>query len=260
MKKLPISALVVTYNEGHLIEDCLKSIQFCEEIVVVDLTSEDNSFSIAEKWATSVLNHERVEIVEIIRKKLVPQLKYDWVLFTDPDERLEENIAEEIRPHLKKSTIVGEILACKLNYFKKKPLNGTVWGGKINSRCIINRKLATFTDNVHHGYKFFLPAKTIVLKKNNTIHHFWMQDYKTLFEKHLRYIENEGKSKYENGERYSYKLHFKQSILSFKECFYNHKGYLDGFTGLFLSFFWVWYTYQSWNSLKNYEQQHNSKK
>lgn len=256
MKRLPISALVVTYNEGHLLEDCLKSIQFCEEIVVVDLESDDNSFQIAEKWATKAIFHERVRIVEIIRVKLINQLKHDWVLFIDPDERLSKNINLEIEKYIFQNEPIGEILAIKQNYFKNKPLKGTIWGGNgIQSRCLINKTLANFSENVHRGYKLKNNVKSILLQKNNIIHHYWMQHYYSLFEKHRRYILEEGKSMFENGKRYSMTKHVKNTILGFKHCFFNRKGYLDGFTGLFLSFFWSWYIFKSWDSLKKYEQQ-----
>jgi glycosyltransferase involved in cell wall biosynthesis len=261
MNNLPISAIIVCYNEAHLLNDCLKSIHFCDEIVVIDLYSTDNSLVIAKQWTTQVFMHRRVRIVEIIRAKFINKLKYNWVLIIDPDERLSLKVEKEIEKYLHSKESIGEILAVKQNYFRNIPLKGTMWGGgDIHSRCIVNRTLVNFSENVHQGYQLKKGALSILLQKNNTIHHYWMQNYSLLFEKHHRYILEEGKSKYDQGERYSSRILLKRSILAFKRCFFDQKGYLDGLTGLFLSIFWVWYVFQSWKSLKNYEKELSTNK
>jgi len=140
MEKIPVSAVVVTYNEELFLENCLKSISFCEELVVIDLGSTDKSLEIAEKYATKVIHHERVPVVEVIHAKIKEFVKFDWVLITDPDEVTDEKLANQIvelfNNRLKTDLKIGAVNVPWVFYFKSKRLIGTVWGG-INRRVLL---------------------------------------------------------------------------------------------------------------------------
>jgi len=81
-----------------------------------------------------------------------------------------------------------------------------------------------------------------------------MNSYKQLVEKHKRYIKQEGKSRYENGMRIKLRSILKTPYKSFKFCFYIKKAYKDGLLGLFLSFFWMWYSVSAEISLYKYQK------
>jgi len=52
MKRPPISACIITYNEEVNIRKCLESVEWTDEIVVVDSYSTDNTFEIAKEYTT----------------------------------------------------------------------------------------------------------------------------------------------------------------------------------------------------------------
>lgn len=256
--KLPISAIVVSMNEGYLLKDCLKSIHFCDEIIVVDLESTDETKTIAQKYASKILSHRGVPIVESVHKNVIPQTKNKWVLLTDPDERIDASLSENIFQVFKNiNGNIGQIRVPIQYYFKGIKLNGTIWGGEDKKgRLLFNKDCIELKNTVHSGISLKKGCTTLEIQRtsNNVIHHFWIQDYNQLFEKHKRYIKEEGKLKFEIGQRFSYKRQIIDALRSFKGCFWNSKGYKDGLTGLFLSFFWAWYNFASWSSLKNYQK------
>ena len=49
MEKAPVTVVVITKNEEEMLEDCLKSAQWADEIIVVDDASTDNSIQLLEK-------------------------------------------------------------------------------------------------------------------------------------------------------------------------------------------------------------------
>lgn len=260
MVKIPVSAVVVTYNEELHLEKCLKSISFCEEVVVIDLGSTDNSLEIAKKYATKVIKHERVPVVEIIHAKIKEFVKYDWILITDPDEVTDKVLAEQIielfEEKLKINSKIGALSVPWIFYFKNRQLRGTVWGG-INRRIyIVNINRFIFSDKVHTGRRLAEGFEQIDIEYNgkNIVHHYWMDNYKQLIKKHKRYIKQEGKARYENGKRTNLKKIVKIPFKEFKFCFYTKKGYKDGLRGLFLSFFWVWYNIKAEISLLRYQK------
>lgn len=256
-EKLPISVLIASCNEGHLLEDCLKSLAFCDEIYFVNLGSTDKSVEIAKKYATKIIEYQKVEMIEEIFPKFIPKLQNDWVLLIDPDERIDTLLQLDIIKFLKDlPSDCGKINAPIRYYYKQKALKGTVWGGNKHGRLLIRKSACLIGNKVHiaislkDGFKQY----KIEHKGDNVNHHYWVQSFDQMLEKHKRYTQKEGKAKYSKGERYSvYKL-IQESIRSFNDCFFKYKGYLDGLTGFFLSLFYAWYQWSSMLSLKKYQK------
>jgi glycosyltransferase involved in cell wall biosynthesis len=258
--KIPVSAVVVTYNEALFLEACLKSISFCDEIVVIDLGSKDKSVEIAKKYATKVIHHERVPVVEIIHAKIREFVRYEWVLITDPDEvvdkKLQSQLIDLFNNQLTKSQDIGAVIVPWVFYFKNKRLFGTVWGG-INKRVLlVNINRFNFSDKVHRGRRLANGYKSFSVKfdETNVVHHYWMSSYKQLIEKHKRYIRQEGKARYDNGLRTKIRKIIKIPFSAFKQCFYVKKGHKDGFVGFFLSLFWSWYSLSAELNLYKYQK------
>ena len=258
--KLPISAIVVGYNEVHLLENSLPKLAFCDELLYFDLGSRDNSREFAESLGAKVILHEKVDGCEWIHAKYSKSTKHNWVLITDPDEVLSDELIDEIRTLFDGDILgddVGAIRAPMFFYFKDKRLNGTNWGGVSHRVLIVNNQRFEFSGLVHAGRKVAdgFVYHDIKFTEKNYIHHYWMLNYKQLFEKHRRYLKNEGEARYRIGRRTSFKEILKQPYRAFKYSFVSARGYKDGFTGLFLSLFWAWYECSA--HIKNYRYQAN---
>ena len=264
MNKIPISAVIVTYNEDRYLDKCLKSISFCEEIIVVDLGSTDNSLKIARDNSVKIVNHEKVKIVEVIHSKLHELVSNKWVLVMDPDEVLDEELSKEVRRifinEINNSSKIGSLTVPWKFYFKETPLIGTVWGGERYRLLLAHIDRFTFTPKVHVGRslkKGYL-SKQLDYNLNNFIHHYWMSSYQQLFEKHRRYLKLEGEARFDKGQITGVKALVKLPYMKFKESFISKDGYKDGLVGLFLSLFWVWYSFNAEFSL--FQVQHRLKK
>lgn len=258
MNKLPISALVVSSNEGFLLEDCLKSISFCDEIVLVNMESTDLTKEIGEKYAVKYIEVKKVELVEHLFPKSIPDLFNEWVMLIDPDERIDVELRNDIENFFKEiPNDCGKINVPIQYYYKKRALKGTFWGGENKyGRLLIKKTACDISDNVHTAISLKKGYLTYKIKRNgnNIDHHFWVSSFKQMLEKHKRYIKREGESRYKNGDRYSILKAAHKTILAFKESFLIRKGYKDGFLGLFLSVFYAWYIWASWNSLLKFQK------
>src|SRR5437870_5217882 len=100
MSKLPLSAMVVCFNEDRRLADCLKSLSVCDEIIVCDLGSTDCSYAIATELATKVMRADLVPIGEVIVPSLVGLAHHDWILRLDPDEVMDPELGSLIRQAL----------------------------------------------------------------------------------------------------------------------------------------------------------------
>lgn len=254
---LPISAMVVSHNEGFLLENCLKSIQFCDEILLIDLESKDTTLKVGKKFGCRIEVHEKVEMVEILFGKYIPKLQNDWILLIDPDEVIDDKLSIDILKFFKNIPAdCGKLNVPIQYYYKNRALKGTIWGGEKSGRLIINRKACLIGNEIHTSLKMregFLRYR-IHRNGNNVDHHYWVQSFSQLLEKHKRYIKNEGEAKYLNGERYSITSKMYFTTKAFYKSFFACRGYKDGVLGLFLSCFYGWYVFASMNSLKKYEK------
>jgi len=243
--KLPISAIVVGYNEQKLLEKCLPQLSFCDEILYFDLGSSDDSIATATKFGAKITLHEKVDSCEWIHTKYADKTKNEWVLITDPDEIIGPGLIDSIFQLFNTGITknIGSITAPWIFYFKGKKLTGTNWGG-INRRVLlVNNKRFEFLPLIHvsrqllKGYEQY----DILYNDDNYISHFWMESYYKLIEKHLRYLRNEAEARYFIGRTVTFKNIIKEPYRAFRYSFITKKGNKDGFKGLFLSFFWAWY-------------------
>lgn len=90
-----LTACIITFNEEDRIEDCLESVAFCDEIVVVDSHSSDRTRELAAARGARVIERDWPGHV---RQKdfAVRQAANDWVLCIDADERVSDRLREEI--------------------------------------------------------------------------------------------------------------------------------------------------------------------
>jgi hypothetical protein len=90
----PISAIVHTRNEERVIATALASLGWVDELVVVDMESEDATVEIAQSMGARVVAFENVGYVEPARRFGIEQASHHWVLLLDADECLEAPLAE----------------------------------------------------------------------------------------------------------------------------------------------------------------------
>jgi glycosyltransferase involved in cell wall biosynthesis len=92
-----ISVCIVCRNEADRLPECLESVRWADEIIVMDLESVDDSVEVATRYGARVLSHEPLPIVEPFRRKLDAEARGEWVLAMDPDERVSKGLADALR-------------------------------------------------------------------------------------------------------------------------------------------------------------------
>ena len=104
MNKLPISAIILTHNEELNLENCLKNIyDWVSEIFIVDSYSDDKTLEIAEKYGAKTIQHPFENQAKQFNWALDNlDLKNEWILRLDADERLTKELWQEIAEILPK--------------------------------------------------------------------------------------------------------------------------------------------------------------
>lgn len=98
-----ISAIIIAKNEEKMIEECLTSLDFCDEILVVDTGSTDKTVAIAKKKKAIVYTTDTKNFSEM-RNLGLKKATNPWILYIDADERVSLELKNEIKRVVKEST------------------------------------------------------------------------------------------------------------------------------------------------------------
>lgn len=110
-----ITVIVPAGNRSDVVEDCLKSVRWADELLVVDSFSADGTFEIAERYADRVLRNEYGFSAKQ-KNWAIPQASHEWVLLVDTDERVTENLKNEIFSVLQSESAFAGYRIPRVNY------------------------------------------------------------------------------------------------------------------------------------------------
>ena len=99
--KLSLSAVIITCNEERRIAACLESVEFADEIVVVDSGSTDGTPEIALQYGARVVSQEWLGFGRQ-KQFAVSCAAHDWVLCLDADERVSDELRASIEAEMQK--------------------------------------------------------------------------------------------------------------------------------------------------------------
>jgi len=146
-----LTVVVITRNEEDNLADCLGSVPFADEIVVVDDGSTDATREIAARYTGKVLSRT---LDRFGRQKqfAIEQATRDWILVLDADERVSEQLATSIRAVLDTETRdVDGYLLRRRTWLFDKPVTCTGWYKYAHLR-LFRRGSAHYTDRRVHEY------------------------------------------------------------------------------------------------------------
>lgn len=95
-ESLPLSACVITLNEEDNIARCLRSVQWADDILVVDSGSEDRTIEIAEEHGARVIHNDWPGHKQQ-KQYATDHAEHDWIFSLDADEKVSEELAENVQ-------------------------------------------------------------------------------------------------------------------------------------------------------------------
>jgi glycosyltransferase involved in cell wall biosynthesis len=243
-EKVPITGFLVGHNEAHLIADRLRELSFCDELIVVDVASTDNTTEVAEAHGARVIHHPFRRIKELIHPDVIHEARNDLVAIPDPDERIPPALAEQLAkvPEQIDET-VGAVFVPLFYNFRGRHLRGTVWGGTRTKFLIARRSGCDWLPAVHRGVQLKPGYRAITIEWDgeNGIDHLWASGYRQFLAKHVNFVRIEGPARALTGDLTGYKALVKTPYRSFRQSFIERKGYLDGIDGFLLSVLYAIY-------------------
>lgn len=229
---MKISALILTSNEEEMIDDCLRQLNFVDEIIVLDQNSRDKTVEIARRYTTHIFKTHQ-EAFDKNRNTLAKMAKGDWLLYVDADERLNEALVKEIKTAMRNNQHEAYYFPRK-NIILGKWLRHTGFWPDYVPRLFKRTRLIKWQGRVHESPQItgdFGYLKT-------PLSHFTAPNMSQMFEKSTKWAKIEA-------ELFSQNSYPKVTILrviaamffEFFSRFFKKKGFLDGKVGLIESFY-----------------------
>ncbi|MBU2833734.1 glycosyltransferase family 2 protein [Acidithiobacillus ferriphilus] len=254
--KQKISVVINTLNEERNLPYALRSIHsWADEIVVVDMHSEDRTVEIAKQYGAKVYFHERIAAFDGARQFAIEQANNDWVLLLDADELVPEPLSRTLIDMVA-SDQFDVVTIPRLNFLLGVPLMHTGWGPDQDKHPRLFKKdKLTISATIH---EFITPTEgaTILEIKYDSgmaIVHFNYTDTTHFIEKLNRYTTVEAQQAHERGERASVITFIYKPIKEFLNRYLRKGGFRDGWRGFYLSFAMAFYRISILSKIKELE-------
>lgn len=230
MSSNKLSAVLITKNAEKQLPACLASLAFCDELLVVDSGSDDNTVALARQQGARVIEtHWRGFGPQ--KQFAVEQAAHDWVLCIDADERVSEHLRESILAALAAVPPAPTFVAyrfARCNRFMGRYLRHGE-GYPDWSLRLFDRRQAHWSDDVVHE-KVLADAPVGVLPGD--LLHDSAESLENYLAKQNRYSTFAAKAALARGERSTTARLLLSPLLRFVKFYVVRRGFLDGVPGL----------------------------
>jgi len=237
-----ISCFINTFNSEKYIKECLESVSWCDEIIIVDMYSEDKTLEIAKEYGAKISMHDRIGYVEPARAFALEKCNNEWIFNLDSDEICTSKLRYELLKIMNNNDF-DVINISRRNFFFGKEILGSGWGYKDDLiPRFFKKSYMKYGDKIHAGSELINnPRSGFIIDKEKSILHFNYDSIEQFINKLNNYTTHEAVS-----SKYNYKgsparkiiYHFFREVLG---RFIYKKGYKDGWLGLYLSLAMAFY-------------------
>ncbi|MGI8855216.1 MAG: glycosyltransferase family 2 protein [Thermomicrobiales bacterium] len=239
-----ISVVINTLNEERNLPYALRSVRsWVDEIVIVDMHSDDRTVEIAESFGARVYPHEPMGFADPARAFAIAQCTGDWILILDADELVPAPTSRTFQS-LARNDDYDVIKIPWLNYISGSPLMHTGWGPSQEKHYRFFRR--GFLEATAEVHRFLQPSPTarvleLPYRPEHVIVHFNCRDVTEFIDKLNRYTTIEATQALERGARSSPARALFQATKTFLGRYIYPKGFRDGWRGWYFSLFMAFY-------------------
>ncbi|SMO61481.1 Glycosyltransferase involved in cell wall bisynthesis [Solitalea koreensis] len=251
-----ISAFLPVYNEEKRIDSALTSLQWCDEIILLDKYSTDRTVEIARRYGEKVKiffmnNSETYDANEW--NFLFDQCSGEWIIRFTASDIMHPELALSIQTLINNDSFNYDIIEIPFRrYVLGLQSKYSPWHSNV---CpMVFRKSALYLDkhDVHHALKF--KGTTYTMKGHDVycMHHLTHETVDIMMERHLRYLRGESRG-FESDEL---RKPFISVILETLKVFFYRRSFVLGWDGIMLGFAYI--TYHMMSFVYKWERKRNN--
>lgn len=251
---MTISACITTHNEELNIERTLKSLDWVDEIILVDCESTDRTVEIAKKFNCKIFSQPNDSNLNVNKNYGFANASSEWIMCLDADEVIPKTLEHEIKLIL--DTLVEEngfFIKRKNNYFGKFLMHG---GNYPDKQLRLFRKNFGKFPAKHVHERLEVKGKIGILRE--PFEHYPYRDIKQYVDKLNFYTTFESAFRLKNGVKFTiqgFLVTLFSAFFRFLRRYFFKLGFLDGFHGFAASFFdfvsQILIQIKLWEAMKN---------
>ncbi|MBG3130128.1 glycosyltransferase family 2 protein [Proteus mirabilis] len=241
-----LSVVMISKNVADVIGECLDSVQWADEIIVLDSGSQDNTCHIAtEKGAKVFINSEWPGFGK--QRQLAQQYATgDYIFMIDSDERVTPELQTSILAVLQQPEKNVVYSCARRNLFMGRFMKHSGWYPDKVTR-LYAREHYQYNDNLVHES---LETQSATVKTlQGDLLHLTCRDLMEFQQKQLKYASEWAKERHQRGKTTSYGSILSHTAGAFFKTWLLRMGFLDGKQGLVLAFVNAQYTFNKYASL-----------
>lgn len=248
---MKISGLIIAFNEGKNIYNCVEAmLRVCEEVIVIDSYSDDNTVALAQKAGARVI--QQAFLGDGPQRSFgLPFCKNNWILNLDADEFLEQDTYQ----FLKKGNWINQRYDAYnfriINHLGKKRIKHSGWYPDYTCRFFNKESAKPSSSIVHQRIK----AKNIKNTNYHVLHYGWAS-YAHIIAKKNQYTTWQAEQLFEQGKRVHFLSPITHGLTAFFKAYFLKKGILYGIEGLSFSLIQSFFSYIKY--LKLLQMQHQT--
>ncbi len=228
--KLPLSAVLITFNTGEQLAPCLRSLAFADEIVVVDAGSDDATRDVARRHGARVVE-EPWRGFGPQKRYAVSLARHDWVLCVDADEEVSAPLAASVATAVRGDRGAVAYRMARSNRFMGRYLaHGE--GFPDWSLRLFDRRQAQWSDDAVHEKVVVRDGRVADLPGDAVLLHHSAESLATYLDKQNRYTSLQADALFRAGARANVWRLLLSPALRFVKFYVLRLGFLDGLPGL----------------------------
>lgn len=225
-----LSVAIITLNEERNLAECLASVAFADEIVVVDGGSRDRTCDIAHAAGARVIEDLDWQGFGVQKNRAIDACSGDWILSIDADERVPQNLRDEIQKVLNDSAFdVYEIP--RSSYYCGRFMRHSGWWPDYVRR-LFRRGTARFSPAPVHES---LQTDRSVGRMTAPLEHWSFRTMEDVLDKVNRYSSLSAPVVLERGDRPTLFTAISHGAAAFFRTYFLRRGFLDGSHGFMLA-------------------------
>jgi glycosyltransferase involved in cell wall biosynthesis len=226
-----ISIIVITKNEADDIRECLKSISWADEIIILDSGSSDDTVKIAREFSKLVYISQDWQGFGIQKNRALAYATHNWVLSIDADERITPELRTEIQKAIAEPNSNSGFRIPRSSSYCGKFMRHSGWSPDYVVR-LFRKDSGKFSENIVHES---LVINGNIGTLNYPIRHYAFSDLDEVLDKINRYSSAGATQKLNQGKRSSLGKAIRHGLWAFMRTFFIQAGFLDGREGFMLA-------------------------
>lgn len=241
-KQVKISVVMTVLNEEKRIKDCLESVKWADEIVIVDDGSIDNTLPIAKKYTDKIIPHKSEGYVEPSRNFAISNASGDWILILDADEVVPSSLSSKLQEIANESSKAECVRIARKNIIFNKWIQHTGWWPDYNIR-FFKKGSVTWPNKIHAQAQVHGMVMDLGPNEEHAITHYNYDTITQFLHKLDKYTTVTAREKLGANQNFSWTDILVNPVEEFLSRYFLRKGYKDGLHGLVLSLLMAFYEF-----------------